>query len=540
MGDLHAMFPPPSARFLSSLRAPDRYLTVERCRARIAAWGRRGATVKLLGHSRSGMPIEAAVIGDGPYTLLAWGYPHPDEPVGASALAALGDALLAGRLSDLSHWRFVLILCPDPDQVARNRRFLCGDGSLTSFLEGSWRPLESGLEVDYGFPLTYGPFLSTAAFIGRCRSQAECRILCGERCTRRNLPFAPLPESRALAFALELYRPQLVASMHNAVASGDYTFLLQRVSTQVADDLLALPACFGQPRHLGEPIDRGRRWRRDSPDLIREERLAQTLRWLRGQEGFVPDRYYEDSHSASNFIEATLPGCQFVCPEIGLFRHPALADVRPWPRWEQVEVAVEQRAGGRYRLTRAFLGGRWRVIEQERTEDPVSGPVRLRRAQTRASLGMRALFERRRVLRQADELWERVLELPALVAHPYLDERWQLGRPLHRTLEGAARIFRLDPSYHRRATVAQAVSFRWLWPLQTAALLANFQNFLAVQDLERPELAAAKRELSALQERCLRGLPEELHREGDRGQAMASQLARVLRLAHERAPQERS
>lgn len=532
---LARLLTPALASFLEGIAEPSSYPTPDSLELVLERWQARGARIETLGWSRSGRPIRCAVIGSGERSFLAWGFPHPDEPFGAASLEALGEGLLDGKLSELADWRFQLILCADPDEAGRNAAWLQGPRTAAGFLSFAWRPALTGLEVDYGLPLFSPPFANSDDYLGRCRNQAECRERCGGgACQRRGLAFEPLPESAALALAVDRYRPQVVASMHSAAMGGDYTFLLEREPREVLEDLLALPAACGQPRHLGEPVDRGRHWRRGVPDLLKEQRLQESVRWLKAQPGFDPELLYQDTHSAGNYVEAQGRGDQFICPEVGQFRSTLFEDESPYLQREPAQVSVEERRNGRWLVTRIKIGAEWVIAQQQATQGPLQELVEVLLPSSRAMLGVRALCERRLVLAETDELWRQVAALPGLEPHPYADERFQIQVPGEFVSDGSMRIFRLAERYRRTPTIAQASCFRYRWPLHTATLLSNFQNFLSVQEISRPELAAVKQRLDALQAAELQKLPPELQVDGPIAPALRSQLARVLRivLAH--------
>ena len=237
------------------------YRTPRELDAVLLRWQRSGATLAELGYSKGGAPIRAAVIGTGPRTLLAWGFPHPDEPIGAEALCWLGDGALAGALPDLAAWRLVLVLCADPDEASRQRWFIPPTGQARDaafFCAGTWRPTKLDWMVDYGFPLDWGPFWQPPNYEGACRTLKECKLRCGDDgCVFAGRPPAPLPESLALAEAIDRFRPDVVAAMHNTHSGGDYTFLLEREQRATLEALVALPGVFGLSRQLGAPVTAG-------------------------------------------------------------------------------------------------------------------------------------------------------------------------------------------------------------------------------------------------------------------------------------------
>jgi len=531
---LSEILTPGLAAFLRS-PPPERatYRTPQQLDAVLDGWQAAGAAVVTLGHSKQQRPIRAAVFGHGPRTMLAWGYPHPDEPLGAEALCWLGDGLAAGRLPDLDGWRCVLVLCADPDEASR-QRWMQGPRDARAFVSGAWRPSKLDWMVDYGFPLDWGPFWHPADYEGACRTRRECLRRCGpDGCLHEGHPHGPLPESLALAAAIDRFQPDVVAAMHNTHTGGDYTFLLEREDRRVMEALVALPGCFGLQRHLGEPIDRGRRWMADSPDLIQEPDLDDFRRELERIPGYDPQLVYQRNHSAGAYVQAQGRGAQFVCPESTMFRSVAFGDTSPLGERTSARVTVADRRRGRYELTWVrSRSGEWVVAHQRRVAP--STPARDEQVDvemTRGMLGVLALVERRRALKAADALWARVRTLAGLAWHPYMEERALLSVPGAFVHDRSMLIFRTRPDYQRPATRAQAASFRWLWPLHTASLLGNFRVFLAAQNQDRfPQLAEVDAQLARLQDAQLAKLPGPMLVEGARGPAMGSMLARVMAL----------
>jgi hypothetical protein len=535
VSEIERLLTPALGRWLGNAPEPAGYRNPTELDELLNEWAAGGARIVELGRSREGRAIRAAVIGDGHRTLLAWGHPHPDEPLGACALAWLAEGALAGELPDLAGWRMVLVPCADPDQTARQLWF-AGPRTAENFVRGAWRPTNIGLEVDYGFPIDWGPFYQPPDYQGRCHTMLECRQRCGpDGCRRAERPYGPLPESLALAEAVKRFHPEIVASMHSTHTGGDYTFLRLAEAPEVLDDLLALPAACGSLRHLGEAIDPGARWRRGEPDLLRERDLEYHRRALERRSGYDPGLCYAGNASIASYLEAFDERIQMVCPEATQFRHPDFADRSSLD--EQIEVDLTSgpgRAGRYYR--RALLPAGGLILAQERLDQATRVKSRRRSVDlSRGMLGVLALDRRRRVIAEAERIWSRVASLEELVEHPYLDERRAISTAGADSGDRSMLIFRSRADYRRRPTRAQAASFRWLWPLHTASQLGNFQNFLAVQDTERPEIAAARRELNALQDSELAELPAALREEAPRGPALRSMLARVFRLCLARA-----
>lgn len=536
MGTLREILGSEATLFLESITSPDRWPGAKELDRTLDNWASRGAHLAILGRSTEGSPIRAAEISLGPdpqRTMLAWGYPHPDEPVGAAALRALGEAALDGKLGFLENWKIVLLLCADPDQAAR-QTWLEGSGSMRDWAAGVWRPTHLGLEVDYGFPIDYPPFYQPPSYDGACHTAAECSFRHGGYpCPRADRPFAPLRESLALREAIRRYRPNLIASMHSTHTGGDYTFLLHRESPSVLQDLVEIPEASGSVRYLGEAIDRGHRWRADAPDLIREYTLENHTRHLQRMPSYQEGLLYAGNASAASVIEAELPEAQFICPETALFRAPEFSDVRPSSKKLQLRRGTMQRRKGLYEVLLFSQGSEWIVGQQERATK--NRPIQQELAWApRSVLGARALTRRRRALAAADLIWK---ELESIKRRPHLyeEERSRITVPGNYVGDGSMLIFRSREDYRRRATRAQAASFLWLWPAHTASLLGNLSTWLRAQDQDRPEISRAIEKVQSLQDAEIRRLPHSLQKESDRSVGMRSQLARIIRLMNEQS-----
>jgi hypothetical protein len=486
----------------------------------LEAWAKDGAELTVIGASRSGRPIRAASFGSGPLSFVAWGYPHPDEPIGAEVLIALGEAIL-NRSLKLIDWQFHLILCADPDE-SRRQRWLAGDGSALAFAQGAWRPTHLGWEVDYGFPLDWGPFWQPDHYDEAAIGDDDPR--------RVLLPPEPLPESQALRTAIERFRPHLVASLHSTHTGGDYTFLLQREPPAVLDALTAVAGQVGTYRHLGEPIDRGRRWRRADPDLVVERDLNWFARRLSRHRSYQPEYSYFGNHSAAAYIQSVLPQTQFVCPETTQFQHPDFANRQLLDEQTVVRISVEDGKQHRYRFRRILWRDQWVVCDQERVDPSTSlAPITEQVLPiSRSMLGVQAVLERRRVLSAADNCWQSISDLADLRQHPYLIERQRMRVPGAYVNDGSMRIFRADPAYRQPATRASAADFRWRWPVHTASLLGNMCNFLFAQEQNRPAIIQALATITELQIEMLTGLPQSLLNDSNRTKALHSVLGRLF------------
>lgn len=511
-----------AANFLRSINQ-SRYLEARELDQILDIWSEY-IEVKTIGHSRSGHPIRMACFPGGDKKMLAWGFPHPDEPLGANALMLFGQELSEGKLPSLDEWSIYLVLVADPDEA--NRQTWQHQNSAESFVKGVWRPTHMGWEVDYGFPMDWENFYQPEDFVGRVHDPKQPDQ---EFWDKEKLPFGPLPESKALAHAIETIQPDLVFAMHSTHTGGDYTFLLERESKETLQKLVEIPGAVGNARHLGESIDRGRKWTRSTPDLFVEPDLEFFDKRLKRHKWFNKEYAYYGNHSAAAFIQSILPKTQFVCPEATQFRNKDFESLELVQDKETILISIEDGKKNRYRYRKILIDGEWVVFDQEKVDPKTRRTKKETELRTtRSMLGVRALYERRKTLARADEVWDSIKDLEGLREHPYWFEKLRTKVPGAYVNDGSMRIFRSDIRYRQTATKAARACFVYRWPMHTATLLGNFQNFLAVQDESIPEIKAAKASITALQMEIIQALPLDMQTEGDPSNAMQSMLGRMF------------
>lgn len=176
------------------------------------------------GQSREGRPILCLKIGDGPRNALAFGCPHPNEPIGAMTLEYFARRLAEDpALREELGFTWYLIKCIDPDGTRLNEGWFKGPFSLSQYTRNFFRPA-SPQQVEWTFPVDY-----------------------------KDLHFhAPLPETRTLMALIERLKPAFMYSLHNAGFGGVYYYI-----SDPAPDLYVpfhqLALDEGLPLSLGEP-----------------------------------------------------------------------------------------------------------------------------------------------------------------------------------------------------------------------------------------------------------------------------------------------
>lgn len=477
----------------------------------LSRWEGKGAEIVTFGSSFTGNPIRGAVMGEGGRTLLAWGYPHADEPLGCAALIHLGDRWLDGDI--VGGWRIVLIPVADVDGAARQKWLR--DPSVKAFVEGSWRPSNLGFDLDYTHTVDLPYWKRFEGALGACASLSECSMGCDSAvdCAFTGSQPPPRPESKAIRTAFEMFQPDLAATMHNAHATGDYTYLLKRESRDVMREMVQIPERVGSLRHLGDRNDPGKRWTRD-PDLLKdfgEEWAKAKMRKI----GWEPGKWVDGNAPVALLCDTEFD-CQLITPESPLFKGP-FNDTSLTGSTEQILEKVEITNGRPYRWRSCLIGGGWKVFDQC-PADGKPGERLLTIPATRSLLGMKAWHARAAAFREETAIWKSMIIPDSLLDHPWVIDRSR--RKMDNT--GARKIFMLAAGYRKTATVAQQATFEISWPIQTALRYAGMISFL--RD-EKPEgWEEPLEQILKLQGQVLPGNTEN----ADFQASVRSQLARVL------------
>jgi len=390
-------------------------------------------------------------------SVAAYGYPHPDEPAGSTALLMLARAINRGDLPPgLEDVAWHLMLCADPDQAARNDGWV-RDPSLESYLRGNWRPLYLHLEVDYHFPIDHEPLLQP-------RSWAP-----------QGLP-KPLPESLAVADMIARARPDVLGLMHGNHASGAYSYFTHRPRRSLVAAFDESARKLGVAAHLGERPDPGKRWQTRRPDLLKERRLADRLKRMRRLFGDLEGQRVIGCVSVAQYAESLDPNTMTLTPEIGMFAIPGIDDLSPSGQQRQVTIANQQTRKGPRKATRGVMvmpdGSRHETLYHMTAATPGMPPTTETVAITRGMAGVEAVELRRFFLAHADRIWEGYRE-QLTVDSPRLRERKLIRVPAARVNDPSMLIFRADPAYQRPATVSQLADLRVRWGLQTCLWLGH-------------------------------------------------------------------
>lgn len=181
-------------------------------------------TAVRIGTSRLGDPITLYTVQGGEHSALIVGGVHPNEPVGSLTVLHLAEQLLTDeplRAGLQTTWH--LVTCIDPDGMRLNEGWFADPSDRVQYAKEFYRPAPDE-QVEWTFPFDY----KTAYFD------------------------AMMPETQALARAIDQTAPELYVPLHNAEAGGAY-YYLSRPAPGLYQMLHDIPESLGVPLDKGEP-----------------------------------------------------------------------------------------------------------------------------------------------------------------------------------------------------------------------------------------------------------------------------------------------
>ena len=422
-----------------------------------------------IGLSRAGQQIFALHwTGVGP-AVVAWGFPHPDEPSGALALWRLAEGLCdPGAPSFLRSSEWWLILCADPDQAQLNTDWI-EQPSLDSYLSHHWRPLYQGLEVDYAFPINSPPFLQP-------RNWAPPEMV------------APAPESVALADLLASVKPQLLGLMHSNHVSGAYSYINKRPSDSLIESWDDSTYQLGLAPHLGERPDPGKRWKTRRPDLLKEVLLAERLKAAEAHWGPIGQRSLSGCVSAAQYLESINKEAVVLTPEIGLWQPAEIGNLDLSSQTRKVRISFAKGKRGWRELWHGYLtlpGGQRKMVCY--AVKAATGKKKTRWQEMplgRGMVGVEVLEIRRWLMNEADLIWQKQ-DRSQWQDSPAWKERQNIEVPGSRVNDRSMLIFRTSSSYQRPITKAELTDLTLRWGMQSAIWIAHGHQLYLQQDCQQ-------------------------------------------------------
>lgn len=254
-------------------------------------------TLRTIGTSLEGRPIEMLTIGTSKRKALLVGTPHPNEPVGTLTLEFLSRRLCEDAdLREELDYTFLIVKCSDPDGTLLNEGWFKQPFTPLNYALNYYRPPHRE-QVEWSFPIHYKTLHFTS----------------------------PCPETRALMEVMGEERPSFLYSLHNAGFCGVY-FYVSRQLPGLFPRLRRVVSAQGLPIHHGEPeVPYMRRFEEGVYALFG---VQEEYEYLARNLGEDPAPYIEAGTSADDYLRALNKGYSFVC-EVPYYFDPTLDDTSP-------------------------------------------------------------------------------------------------------------------------------------------------------------------------------------------------------------------
>lgn len=182
------------------------------------------ASLRVVGETRRGDPIELLTVGDGALQAFVFGGPHPNEPIGTMTIEYLSRRLCEDETlrCELGYtWHFIKSI--DADGMRLNEGWFKGPFTPTNYAKHFFRPAPFD-QVEWTFPVKYKKLNFNQA----------------------------LPETQALMRVVDEVKPTLLYSLHNSGFGGVY-YYVSRECAPLYDLFHQVPEWFGLALDLGEP-----------------------------------------------------------------------------------------------------------------------------------------------------------------------------------------------------------------------------------------------------------------------------------------------
>ena len=182
------------------------------------------ASMRIVGQTRQGDPIELLTIKGGEKQAFVFGGPHPNEPIGTMTIEYLTRRLCEDEAlrAELGYtWHFIKSI--DSDGMRLNEGWFKGPFTPSNYARHFYRPAPFD-QIEWTFPVDY-----------------------------KDLHFhSPLPETQALMDVIDEVKPALIYSLHNAGFGGVYYYVSEQCPP-LYDIFSQIPTWYDLALDLGEP-----------------------------------------------------------------------------------------------------------------------------------------------------------------------------------------------------------------------------------------------------------------------------------------------
>lgn len=179
----------------------------------------------VIGHTRTGYPIQCLRIGEGDSNALMFGCPHPNEPIGTMMIEYFAEALASDKeLREELGYTWYIVKVWDADGYRLNEGWLKGPYTISNYAKEFYRP-PAHLQVEWTFPIDYKDYHFHNT----------------------------LPETVAMRRLIADIKPRFTYSLHNSGFGGAYWYMTRRVDEGIYNQLYQASEEYGVPVHRGTP-----------------------------------------------------------------------------------------------------------------------------------------------------------------------------------------------------------------------------------------------------------------------------------------------
>ncbi len=178
--------------------------------------------VSEIGRSKNKGPILCGTFGTGKKSILLFGYPHPNEPVGS--LTCLSWVKILKKNPELlKEYTWYIVPCADPDGARLNEGWFAGPFSIKKYVQGFYR--QTNNQTEWSFPVTYKDYSFQT----------------------------PTPQTKVLMKLIDRVKPSIIYSLHNSGFSGAYFLLSRDLGPAFMRKVELSAKRLGIPLHKGAP-----------------------------------------------------------------------------------------------------------------------------------------------------------------------------------------------------------------------------------------------------------------------------------------------
>lgn len=270
-----------------------------------------------IGYSRCGLPMQALIIHglSEEKRVLAFGFPHPNEPIGSLTLDFLSWKLARDReFLKLLNATWVIVKVADVCGALLNEGWFKGVFDIEKYALNYYRP-PGYKQVEWSFPVQYKSFTWDK----------------------------PTDEAKALMRLIDEWKPTHIYSLHNAGFTGTYYYVSRPLEKERMELLKSIPRTLRVPIHRGEP--EAPYMEKLDEAIFRMPGIADYYDWLEKHLKQDPSKVIEHGGSSFDYARRVNPNVfELVCEVPYIYDYKLDIDLHIGvPRRDILRISLEKR-----------------------------------------------------------------------------------------------------------------------------------------------------------------------------------------------------